>query len=130
MLNAEKLKLIELFANESRWCRRAEARDSAGSAVHYRDATAKAWDLAGGMRRLFGWDRTQTLFRHVGRDVAKITPARCLLYHHEAASMSALLDFYDDLGTTYELIVARLSQMPVYDDGHESRPGIGINPRA
>lgn len=114
MMQNEKDRLIALLADGSRWCRQVEARDAAGRPVCYHDERATAWDLVGGMCRLFGWERAQRLFPHVGRSVARMQRHRADFRDHRAAAMSALLDFNDERDTTHALIIARLREMPVY----------------
>jgi hypothetical protein len=114
MMQNEKEKLIAFFADKSRWCQQVEARNAAGTPVCYHDETATAWDVVGGMCRLFGWERAQRLFPHVGRNVARLQRHRSDFRDHQAAAMSALLDFNDERDTTHTLIMARLREMPVY----------------
>jgi len=115
MMQNEKERLIGFFADKSRWCQHAEARDAAGKPVFFHDEKAAAWDLAGGMCLLFGWERARRLFPHVGRNVAlSHLRHRADLRDREVAAMSALLDFNDEGHTTHALIMARLRGMPVY----------------
>lgn len=114
MMQNEKERLIDLFTSSSRWCQQVEARDATGAPVCYHDTRATSWDLVGGMCRLFGWERAQRLFPHVGRNVAGLKRPRADFRDHQMAAMSALLDFNDEGHTTHSLIMARLHEMPVY----------------
>lgn len=114
MMQNEKERLIELFNDRSRWCQDVEARDAAGTPVRYDDARATAWDLVGGMCRLFGWERAQRLFPHIRRNVARLKRPATDFRDQYLAAMSALLDFNDEGQTTHSMIIARLREMPVY----------------
>jgi len=114
MMQREKERLIELFADKRRWCQQVEARDAAGTPVCYRDERAAAWDLVGGMCLLFGWERARRLFPHVERYVARRHRRRAGLPDYQDVAMTTLLDFNDQCDTTYAVIVTRLREMPVY----------------
>jgi hypothetical protein len=113
MMQHEKDELLALFETESKWCQRVEARDGRGGAVHYRDATAAAWDLVGGMCFLFGWERACKLFTQVGRHVAGMQRCRARR-DREIAAMVSLQDFNDRRGTTYDMVIEGLRRVPVY----------------
>jgi hypothetical protein len=121
MMQHEKDELLALFDSESRWCRNVEARDRRGSAVHYSDAAATAWDLVGGLCFLFGWDRAFALFLQVGRHLTGLERSR-MLRNREIAAMVALQDFNDRPDTTYGTVMERLRSMPVYSP-RTSPPG-------
>lgn len=112
MTQDEKDMLLALFGDEERWCQHAEARDGKGHAVHYSDETATAWDVVGGMCHLFGWERACELFMHVGRHVTGLEQSP-EIQDGEIAAMAALQDFNDKRSTKYELIIARLRNMPL-----------------
>lgn len=113
MMQDEKDKLLALFENESRWCQRVEARDERGNPVHYNDAAATAWDVAGGLCFLFGWERACQLFVQVGQQVTGLKRGHGLR-NREMAAMASLQDFNDKRDTTYDLVMARLRDMRVY----------------
>ena len=113
MMQHEKDRLLALFENESRWCQCVEARDERGDPVRYNDATATAWDVAGGMCFLFGWERACKLFLQVDRDITGLKQ-RNGLRNREIAAMTSLQDFNDKDDTTYDLVMARLRDLRVY----------------
>jgi hypothetical protein len=120
MMQNEKDKLLALFENESRWCRRVEARDARGDPVHYNDEAATAWDVVGGLCFLFGWERACTLFVQVGRHITGVKRGHA---HRdvEMAAMASLQDFNDERDTTYDLVMERLRDMPV---AHQKRAAL------
>ena len=114
MIQEEKDRLLALFEAGSSWCQGADAMDQHGQTVHFDDEQAVSWDIVGGLCHLFGWKRAFKLFEPVGR---YLTGRRLLSLHsrnQEIAAMSALLDFNDDQATTYELMMARLRDIPVW----------------
>jgi hypothetical protein len=119
MMQGEKDKLIDLFDDQRRWCCAADAQDARGKAVHFDDTSAVAWDLVGGLCHLFGWKRANKLFGPLSRHFSG-KPRSAGLRHlstdanNEMAAMTALLDFNDDVETTYELIVSKLHDLPVW----------------
>jgi hypothetical protein len=113
MMQHEKDELLALFENRRTWCQGVEARDPRGSPVCYSDATATAWDLVGGMCRLFGWDRAFSLFVQVGRHITGAQRCRTRR-DREIAAMVSLQDFNDRPDTTYDAIMERLRTMTVY----------------
>lgn len=119
MMQAEKDKLIALFDNERRWCSAADAQDERGETVHFDDETAVAWDLVGGLCHLFGWKRANKLFGPLNKHFSgkqRATGLRHLSTEatNEMLAMTALLDFNDHPETTYELIVSKLHDLPVW----------------
>ena len=117
MLQNEKEKLIALLDDQRRWCQEAEARDDEGNPARYDDENAAAWDIVGGMCHLFGWRRARQLFGQVCRHL--VGRPRCQPSSDpEMAAMASLQDFNDERGTTYELIMARLQEMPVWRRNH------------
>jgi hypothetical protein len=113
MMQEEKDNLIALFSGEGRWCREVEAQDEKGEAVRFDDESAVAWDLVGGMCYLFGWKRASKLFGPLSRYVAGTRPA--LTYeNNDIHAMTALVNFNDDQDTTYEMIVSKLQELPVW----------------
>ena len=112
MLPDEKEKLLLLFDREARWCRDAEARDAQGEAVHFNSGEAVAWDLVGALCSLFGWARATELFGQVSRHVlGRHRSTRRL--ETAISAMAALVDFNDDPGTDFALIMTRLQELPV-----------------
>lgn len=119
MTQDEKDKLLTLFADAKHWCREAEARDGAGEAVRFSDTTAAAWDLVGGLCHLFGWQRACRLFVQLGRHLLG-PKAQSANSNDEAMScMSALIDFNDNESTTYEILLERLRDVPVWRERPE-----------
>jgi len=114
MMQDEKDKLIALFDDKRRWCRGVDATDHDGQPVHYDDQQAVSWDIVGGLCHLFGWKRACKLFEPVSRYV---TGRRYLSWRSPnlaITAMTALLNFNDDDGTTHELVMTRLRDMPVW----------------
>lgn len=113
MMQEEKDRLIALFADKHQWCQGVDARNRSGEAVRHDDKAAVAWDIVGGMCRLFGWKRASELFGPMSRHFSgrRLSPTRQYLPTH---AMTALLDFNDDGDTTYELIVTKLQELPVW----------------
>jgi hypothetical protein len=114
MIQEEKDKLISLFDDEARWCRGVDAADARGQAVHYDDKNAVSWDIVGGLCHLFGWKRACRLFEPISRHLTGERHLAAPLENQEIAAMSALLDFNDDDGTTYETMMTRLRELPVW----------------
>jgi len=113
MMQYEKDRMLALFENESRWCQSVEARDERGNPVHYNDQAATAWDVTGGMCFLFGWGRACKLFAQVGRHVTGLQRRRDLC-DRVMTSMVSLQDFNDSRDMTYDRVMAKLRDMPVY----------------
>jgi hypothetical protein len=119
MMQEEKDKLIALFENEHRWCSSADAQDEGGQAVHFDDKTAVSWDLVGGLCHLFGWKRACKLFGPLSRHFSGKQRTTGLRHfstneNNEILAMTALLDFNDHPDTSYELIVSKLQELPVW----------------
>jgi hypothetical protein len=114
MMQDEKDKLLTLFENESKWCQHVEARDKRGNPVHYSDESAVAWDMVGGLCILFGWERACELFVQVERRITGVKQGHGLR-DPQMAAMASLQDFNDKRGTTYDLVMTRLREMPVHD---------------
>jgi hypothetical protein len=120
MMAEEKAEVLVLFEHADRWCRDAEAHDANGEAVHYDDESAVAWDITGGLCRLFGWQRACVLFgqvdRHIhGKRPVSGWPAR----DPELDAMVSLQAFNDREDTTFEMVRERLESMPVWHRGPE-----------
>jgi len=122
MRQDEKDKLLTLFEKQSQWCKHVEARDKRGQPVHYDDKTAVAWDLVGGMCFLFGWERACALFKEVERHVSGLQRCRAARAP-EMAAMAFLKDFNDKRDTTYNLIMAKLRDVPVQNRGRSPLAG-------
>ena len=122
MTQNEKDELLTLFEKESRWCQHVEAKDERGRPVYYHDKKAAAWDVVGGMCFLFGWERACKLFLQVSRDVTGLKRGPGLR-DREMAAMASLQDFNDQRDTTYDLVMARLREMRVYDRQPSPRTG-------
>jgi len=114
MIQEEKDRLLELFDNERHWCRGVDAMDEEGQAVHYNDEQAVSWDIVGGLCHLFGWKRACRLFEPVSRSLAGRRHLSSPTQSQEIAAMSALLDFNDNDDTTYDIMIARLRDLPVW----------------
>ena len=127
MLQHEKNELLGFFDISARWCQGSEAQDDGGNPVTFDDDLAVAWDLAGGMCRLFGWRRACQLFPQLDRHIHG--KKRGFGTEDETvAAMSALFDFNDDQRMTYERVIATLQDMPVWAgaprDGSAPREGL------
>ncbi len=125
MTQDEKNKLLDLLGNEGKWCRETDARDEQGDPVHYDDEKAAAWDVVGGMCRLFGWSRACELFGQVARHFTGSQPPRTL-QDPEMGAMAVLQDFNDDQNTTYTSVMAQLQGLPV----SQGRPSSAAFPSA
>ncbi|MGB0715978.1 MAG: hypothetical protein ACPGXK_08870 [Phycisphaerae bacterium] len=114
MKSNEKAELLAFLDDAARWCRDAEARNSAGDAVHFDDEGAVAWDITGAVCRLFGWDRSQAIFEHMGRHM--LEAAVTSPFTNDAPgidAMRALQDFNDHTDTNYETMRTRIENIPV-----------------
>ena len=116
MRQDEKDKLLTLFEKKHQWCKHVEACNERGQPVHYHDKTAVAWDLVGGICFLFGWERACTLFREIEPRVSGLHRCRGAR-DPEMAAMVSLKDFNDKRDTTYNLIMAKLRDVPVQKRG-------------
>lgn len=116
MMQTEKERLLELFADQQQWCKEAEARDAAGRAVHFDDPSAEAWDITGGMCHLFGWNRALELFPQVDRHIHQTRRSRWWITDPGIASMAALQDSNDEAHTSFETIRDWLLSMPVWSE--------------
>lgn len=119
MMQDEKERLLSLLGTSSRWCQHAEARDRRGHAVHYSDPSAVAWDLTGAVCVLFGWTRALELFSQLerqllGRKRAARRSFSLPIRDPRIGSMVAVQEFNDRTDTTYEAIMARLSELSAY----------------
>jgi hypothetical protein len=114
MMPAEREKLLALFGHEQQWCQNAEACDSEGNPVQFDDAAAVAWDITGGLCRLFGWQRARVLFAQLQRHING--RRRSHWYHQslEIESMLALQDYNDRPDTSFGRILKQLATMPVW----------------
>lgn len=112
MTQEEKDRLLILLEHPSRWCQGAEARDRRGEAVHYNDAGAVSWDLAGGMCHLFGWNRSVKLFVQTWRQLAD-RPAKSQGLDPERLAMRWLQDFNDVAATDHEFVITRIRDLKV-----------------
>ncbi len=118
MMQEEKDRLLALFSERSAWCQDCEARNRRGEPVRYDDGTAAAWDLVGGMCRLFGWERARSMFLHVAHHMAGWRRER-FVRDPESLAMTALLNYNDQPGTTYDHIVGGLRSLPVWHRNDE-----------
>ncbi|GMU24548.1 MAG: hypothetical protein AMXMBFR13_46220 [Phycisphaerae bacterium] len=128
MMQDEKDRLLTLLATNSRWCQHAEARDRDGHAVHYDDPDAVAWDLTGAVCVLFGWARALELFAQlerqlIGRKSASNRSFGMRNRDPQMCSMVAVQEFNDHTDTTYELVVARLKSLSVYQPESRNETG-------
>lgn len=113
MTQDEKDSLLTLFAKPTGWCQQAEARDCRGEAVHYHDPEAVAWDIVGGMCRLFGWSRSMKLFAQTWRQITGRRPG-CPELGSEMHAMRSLQDFNDLSDTDYDLVISRIRGVRVW----------------
>jgi hypothetical protein len=125
MLPEERDQLLALFGDARRWCQEAEARDQSGDPVRYSDAEAVAWDITGGVCRLFGWRRACELFpqldRHIfGRRLGR--PSQWDQPSDSMTAMAALQDYNDQHDTTYQEVFERLKTMPVWQGNRFATP--------
>lgn len=115
MMADEKTSLLALLRQPGNWCQGAEARDRADRGVRFDDADAVAWDLTGGLCRLFGWQRACLLFeqfeRHLGGQ--RRAPGGRLACPSIVA-MRFLQDFNDRPETTFAAVRELLETMPVW----------------
>lgn len=111
MMPHEKDRILELFADESRWCRTSEANDAQGQPVQFDSPTAVAWDVAGALCQLFGWKRACVLFEQIEHHVTG--HKRRFQYDHDPVleAMIALQNFNDKEGQTFEAVLAKLRTM-------------------
>ena len=114
MLPIEKQSLLNLFANQQRWCQGAEAKNEASEAVRYDDPSAVAWDITGGLCLLFGWRRALKLFSQLDRHIHHIKRSYSWGEDPGIVSMVAIQNHNDEDGTTYEIIIEWLESMPVW----------------
>lgn len=114
MMQEEKDQLIALFDDSGRWCRGVDAADANGHAVHYDDEKAVSWDVVGGLCHLFGWKRACQLFEPMSRHFSGHRHLNSPSQTREIAAMSALFDFNDHDSTTYESLLLRLRDLPVW----------------
>ena len=114
MMQEEKDRLIEFFGDERRWCKGLDAMDENGDSIHYNDEQAVSWDIVGGVCKLFGWPRAQKLFEPLSRHMAHQRHIDSAFRGQSMAAMASLLDFNDDSDTTHELLMSRLSDLPVW----------------
>ena len=113
MMPDEKEQVLALFNEKNKWCQLCEARDGHGNPVPYNDETAVAWDIVGGMCRLFGWRRACQLFGQMSRHIGGAQRTR-FGQDEEMIAMAALFDFNDATDTTYEKVMAMLQDMPIW----------------
>lgn len=113
MKEAEKSMLLELLDQKNRWCQEVEARDAAGSPVHYNDTSAVAWDLVGAFCKLFGWVRACKLFIQV----TELAPHQRFWADDQRAiaAMVALQEFNDAADMTHEMMMTWVRSVRVRD---------------
>jgi len=114
MIQTEKDSLLALFDDARKWCQGNDAMDSRGQSVHFDAAEAVSWDLVGGLCHLFGWARANTLFASLSLHIAGRRHLSTPRKTREMAAMSALMDFNDAEGTTYDVLINRLRKLPVW----------------
>lgn len=118
MRQDEKDLLIEFFGEKEKWCQGVDALDGDGNAVRRDDDSAKAWDLIGGLFRLFGERRAtrlcETVARHVSRDPSSRRRFGAGVRDLEWAVLITLLDFNDSQTTDYEVLMHTLRDLPVW----------------
>lgn len=119
MMPDEKCQLLALFKDKANWTRDVEARDRSGTPVHYDDPSAVAWDLAGGLCHLFGWQRASMLFGQVQRHIADVQrrsfgwPAP----QTNIEAMRSLQEFNDRTTTDFSILYEQLESMPSWVRG-------------
>lgn len=112
MTEREKKDLLELFSIPANWCQETEARNWEGNSVRYDDPSAVAWDLTGGVCRLFGWDRAMELFPVMERHMVGRKPETSTA-NPGIASMVNLQEFNDSTDTSFDVLLHRLQGLPV-----------------
>ncbi len=112
MTQEEKDLLLTLLSHPSKWCKDVEARDRRGEPVHYDDPQAVAWDIVGGMCRLFGWNRAVKLFCQTWQQLTG-KPQPYPVFASEIRAMQCLQDFNDLPQTNYELVISRIRGLKV-----------------
>lgn len=122
MTPVEKKKLLKFFAEEDRWCRDAEACDARGNFVKFSDSRAVAWDLTGGLCRLFGWKRASVLFVQIERHLLGRGDCHSHAARGEIPSMVALQAYNDREDLTFQELSSRLASIPVWRRGHAKGP--------
>lgn len=126
MMVHEKDRILELFNDESRWCRTSEASDVAGRPVQFDSPAAVAWDLAGALCQLFGWKRATVLFGQL--DYHLTGRKRRYRYDQDPIiePMIALQDYNDRDDQTFEAIMSKLRTVRTWQGrAHESENPIG-----
>lgn len=114
MLPEEKERVLAFFETEARWCQHAEARDTNGGAVQYDDPEAVAWDLTGGLFRLFGPQRTNVLLGQIERHISGRKRPYQFGRDPVIESILALQSYNDRPETTFETLVGCLQTIPVW----------------
>lgn len=125
MMPAEKQTLLELLHHESCWCQHVEARDLASNPVHCDDPAATAWDLSGAILHLFGDRRAVELYRQLDRHISRARRAPDRFSDLALDAMVALQAFNDRADTTFEVLRARLSAIPVWTNKTSIEPAAG-----
>lgn len=113
MTQNEREQLLNLFVDKQRWSQGSEARTESGDPVSFDDDSASAWDLVGGLCKLFGWKRANQLFDQLHRHIIGQTfdsPNQA----SDSSAMSALIDYNDASDTTYEKMMATLRDIPAW----------------
>ena len=122
MMPNEKDQLLAFFEEPSKWCRNAEARDTAGAPVPYDDPSAVAWDVTGALCRLFGWPRACVLFEQLHRQIyGPQAKANWPPPDLEMQAMAGLQAFNDGPTTTFESLRTKLESVPAWRGPGHSR---------
>lgn len=90
-------KIRDIFATESKWCKRNFARDASGKPVHIDDPNAVCWCLAGALDLCYPIRHTPTFLTAVGKIYAKIGTVSISLWNdkHGYDAVKALVDELD-----------------------------------
>jgi hypothetical protein len=121
----EKDQLLALFADQAKWCRKAEACNGEGRPVVYDDPSAVAWDITGALCLLFGWPRACILFEQLDRRIhGKVVKTGWPPRDWQMEAMAALQKFNDGAETTLEILRAKLESAPAWRIEHSGNERI------
>lgn len=126
MLPEEKDKLLTLFDGPTKWCQHVEAQNVQGEAVRYDDDDAIAWDLTGGICRLFGWERACKLFGQVAKQLNSATKRQTWPVRDQSMdAMKVLQEFNDGDGMSFDRLRSTLEAMPIWNAGSRVSAEVG-----
>lgn len=126
MMADEKIRLLALLMHPVDWCQGAEARDRHERSVRFDDADAVAWDVTGGLCRLFGWPRACLLFEQIERHLGvRRRFSGNWMACPSIDAMRVLQDFNDRPDTTFADVRGLLETMPVWRSEAQAPAGVG-----